>query len=118
MKVLSVPEFQTLIANKEWSHESSTETLDETDGRVYGLGSVSSKFDGLEITYDEGYSYLLGDKSSFDSGTEGMGKPIVLTNFDVVDERGDTIGQGDLHTMLHYNFHDVDYREIRASIEV
>ncbi|KAA0982636.1 hypothetical protein FQ192_30995 [Pseudomonas sp. ANT_J12] len=118
MKILSVPEFQTLIANKGWCHENSTEILAETDDMVYGWGRVSSKFAGLEITYDETYSYLLGDKSSFNSGTEGLDNPIVLTNFNVIDEHGDTIDQWNLHTILHYNFYDVDYREIRASIEV
>lgn len=60
MKNLTIDEFKELITQNTWTHEMSIDSDENFEGIVEGGASIISKFDNLQIVYNLGYEYQVG----------------------------------------------------------
>lgn len=128
--MISVVEFEGLVARGDWVHEQAyecvgcearpvvifdaeNELIDLIEvSHVWGWASKTSVLDGIKITYAEGFSYDEYEPESFSSSTVGMDKVWVVEGVSVVGEGGEILSDCELAEYLSLGFSEIDYSEL------
>lgn len=135
-KTLSISEFEALVAGGSWKryqdHEGidrialtrerwngATEKLETVDViHVWGVASKVSEFEGIKITYTEGFNYDEHCPDSFTSGTEGQDDIWLVEGVIVVDSKGEELTAHELADYLDHDFSAIDYSVLEEEFEV
>lgn len=129
MKTITITEFETLIARNDWQHEQDLEVMAyeerESGGLIdkkfymhaMGWATKTSRLDEIEIIYNEGFEFDVGDPDSFESSTYGQDKIWTITGISVIDENDIEISGDELGDYLNSYFSDIDYSEFKAATQ-
>ena len=126
MKILSVAEFEKLVIGSGWIREQNHEVVETIDteawhtgkdgepekeiiGKSHGWASLTSKFDGIEITYTETFNYDEFEPDTLVHGTEGQDNVWTVTGVTVISEYGGELNADELAEHLDSDFNTIDY---------
>jgi hypothetical protein len=133
MKTLTVNEMNELLNADGWKREQTIESVgglmdreeeyfDEDAGELVrrtipidaGCATMTSKRDGVTITYEESYSFDIEDfDGTFDTSTDTQDRVWSLEGATLVDDDGDEIYMDDIQSLLDLNnFDDIDYNSL------
>jgi hypothetical protein len=110
-RIITIQEFRDLL-DLTWSHKNSCEVSDcfsDNVNRFYGIGRVISTFNGITITWSEGFEFRNGETCSLVSTTDGLEDHLVIDGAIVVDECGYALYLSRIEELLPESFVTVDY---------
>jgi len=133
VRVFTEHEFKAFLSRDDWQQKREIEVTDYNEVQIpfddslidtlehYGICSLTSRLDGIEIVTTEGFRYLSENPESFVASSEGLEKPITINGpFFIVDEDGENI-TGDAIDFIAYPYCyrllDIDYSDIIDGIK-
>lgn len=132
MTTISISEFRALIARNDWSREQDHEVVDDTPRQIeecdengdyvltdiphaWGWASLTSRLDGVEISYTETFSYDEHEPDTFEASDDGQPDTWRIVGVTVIDEDGDALSAHELADYLSDDFARIDYSGIKAA---
>ncbi|MDH5188493.1 MAG: hypothetical protein OEW37_05995 [Rhodospirillaceae bacterium] len=125
MKTITLDQLTPLL-KQAWTHEqtidfsdSGTKTIEHYDRKsetselehiawTQGFAWVTSKLDGITITYTESFGYDDYDEDSFNASTDGMDEVWKIEGLTVLDD-GDEMSESEIADYLDESFSTIDY---------
>lgn len=132
MKIISLPEFEALLALNNWNHEQHHEVIeylnrqiekwdDENEScdlvdihHVFGCASKTSTLNGITIIYTEGFNYVEYDPDSLSVGTEGQDDVWSIEGIAVYED-GCALDAHELTDYLPPEFSNIDYSVLQIA---
>ena len=126
MKKMMVNEFLELVRRGDWRRDQSVEisaimerqeigAADEfiedplLISHVWGVSSITSRFEDISIVYSETFEYDEFEPDSFVTSIEGVDEVWVVSGVLVVDDSGEPLDQDQLAEILPSVFSEINY---------